>query len=331
MTTAFARAGLAILWSAAAWGQASAEPPRFDVASVKPAVRRPPAAGGVGERTGPGGAVSGLGGCPTSMNVDPARVDFRCVTVAMLIGYAYRFSPDRVTGPDWMMALSSPRFDIVARIPPGASEHQVPEMFQALLADRFGLVLHRTTANLPIYALVVAKGGLKMKEAAPEAAAADVAAESGAPPPVDGFYGATQSRTIPNADGGEAVTLIGNPRMGTVRQTGDPFRIQRWEAAGISFAGLADLLDHVAPLPSPIVDLTGLQGRYQMVLEVSLADLPAARRLVPAAGDRMADTEETVLRGFNDGLLKLGLHLERRKAPIETLVVDRVEKTPAEN
>ena len=91
------------------------------------------------------------------MKVEPSRVDFRCTTLLMLIGYAFRISPERVTGPAWMM---SPRFNIEANIPQGASKNQVPEMFQNLLADRFKLVIHRQTANLPVYALVVAKGGL---------------------------------------------------------------------------------------------------------------------------------------------------------------------------
>jgi uncharacterized protein (TIGR03435 family) len=38
-----------------------------------------------------------------------------------------------------------------------------------------------------------------------------------------------------------------------------------------------------------------------------------------------------VLKAFNDGLLMLGLRLERRKGPIDIIVVDRVESTPIEN
>jgi uncharacterized protein (TIGR03435 family) len=328
MMRAFTSASLGILFSAAAFGQAGI---RFEVASVKPVLNWPAAGSGAGER-GTGG------GCPTSMKVDPGRVDFKCTTIAMLIGYAFRFSPERVRGPVWMMAAGSPRFDIVAKIPQGASKHQVPEMFQALLAERFKLAIHRGTANLPVYALVVAKGGLKVKEAAPEADAQIPSADPDAPASLDEFYGNIQSRTIPNADGSGSITMIGNPRMGTVRQTGDPLRVQRWEASSISFAGLADLLDHVAPLPSPVIDMTGLKGRYRLVLEVSLRDLPGERRRIsgaggepPAADNPVADMGETIMKGFNDGLLKLGLRLELRKGPLEILVVDRVEKTPTEN
>lgn len=216
MTRAFSSVSLGILFfSLPVFGQASGV--KFEVASVKPAVYRSSSSGGVGER----GAAGAGGGCPSSMKVDPGRVDFRCTTLQMLIGYAFRVSPDRVTGPDWMMAMGAPRFGIVAKIPQDASENQVPDMLQALLAERFKLVIHRGTANLPIYALVVAKGGLKVKEAAPEAAAEAASADPDAPPSLDGFYGNVQRRTIPNANGSDSTTMISSPRMGTVRQSGD--------------------------------------------------------------------------------------------------------------
>jgi uncharacterized protein (TIGR03435 family) len=328
-----------VLLCIAAFGQAASNPPApgssarptFEVASVKPAARRP---GGAGERAG-GGVVGG--GCPTSLKMDRSRVDVQCATIAMLIGYAFRISPDRVTGPDWMMGAGSPRFDIAAKIPQGASEHQVPEMFQALLADRFKLAFHRGNKNGATYALVVEKGGLKLKEAVPEAGAqvSAAAADPGAPPSIDGFFGAVQTRTTANADGRSSTTTISNPRMGTVRQTGDPFGIQRWEAPSISLEGLGDLLDKVTPLSSPVIDMTGLKGRFQMVLEVSLRDARPGRISVdgnPTAVEGPGtEMEEAILKGFNDGLRKLGLKLERRKGTVEAVVVDHVEKTPTEN
>jgi len=145
------------------------------------------------------------------------------------------------------------------------------------------------------------------------------------------------TRSTANADGSGYTTTISNPRMGTVRETELPRRIQRWEAPSTSIAGLADLLDKVAPLSSPVIDMTGLKGRYQVVLEVSLSDLTGRPVVAVTAGDPTArenartDMEQTVLKGFNDGLRKLGLRLERRKGPLETLVVDHVEKTPTGN
>ena len=304
------------LLSNAVFGQTAASM-RFEAASIKPVVNWPPAGAVAGGERGTGG------GCPTSMKVDPGRVDFQCATLAMLIGYAFRISPDRVTGPDWMMAGGSPRFNIAATIPQGGSNNQVPEMVQALLAERFNLIVHRGTADREIYGLVVARGGLKVKEVAPQGAAAANADSAEA---VDAFYGATLSRVVPGAPGSEAAAILSNPRMGTVLQTGDPFRMQRWEAPDITMAGLADLLDHVAPLPSPVTDLTGRGGRYQLVLEVSLKDLrPGQRR------EGMADFEAKVIDAFNDGLAKLGLRLERRRGRVENIFVDRVEKSPTDN
>ena len=280
----------------------------------------------------------GGGGCPQSLRMDRGRVDIECASLATLIGYAFRFSPDRVAGPDWMMGSAAPIFNIAAKLPQGASNNQVPGMVQALLADRFHLAIHRATTRQVIYSLVVAKGGLKLKEAAPGAGAPVPSAEADVPPGNSEFFGGVQTHTTTNADGTGNTTTISNPRMGTVRETDGPDRIQRWEASGVTLAGLADLLDKVAPLSLPVIDMTGVKGRYRMVLEVSLNDLPGARPAMARAGsdsteveNARMDMEQTVLRVFNDGLRKLGLRLERRKGPAETLVVDHVEKTPTEN
>ncbi|HEY6342181.1 MAG TPA: TIGR03435 family protein [Bryobacteraceae bacterium] len=114
---------MGILFSGAVFAQASAKASdsraagaRFEVASVKPVSNWPPS-----DVPGERGAAGG--GCPTSMKVEPSRVDFRCTTLVVLIGYAFRVSPERVTGPAWMM---SPRFNIEANIPQGASKNQVP-------------------------------------------------------------------------------------------------------------------------------------------------------------------------------------------------------------
>jgi uncharacterized protein (TIGR03435 family) len=276
-------------------------PPRFEAASIKPSAWKP-ATGAPGER--------GTGdGCPTSMKLDPARVEIQCATMAMLIGYAFRHPPDRVKGPDWMMTVGTQRWDIVATLPESAAGH-IPEMLQALLAGRFQLALHRGATSGPVYALIASRSGLKMKEAA-AAPAADAVTDV---QPV-GFYGTVQDRV---ADG---VMVISSPRMGSVRQTdGADHNHQRWDAESISFEGLAELLDKVAPMSVPIVDKTGLKGRFQMTLEVEFNDL-----------GNPAEMEARVVRAFNDGLRKLGLQLERRRGEVPTLIVDHVEKTPTEN
>ena len=229
------------------------------------------------------------------------------------------------------MGPGSPRFDIQARIPPGAPEAQVPEMLRALLAERFKLIVHRGGSYGPVYSLAVARGGLKMKEAAPGTDEEAPRAGANAPPSIDSAYGSTEIRSDQGPDGRGSSSTLSSPSMGTVRQTGDPCKIERWESSGISLPGLADLLDKELSLPAPVVDLTGLTGRYQMVLEASLSDLPAACHSAPGGGDSQADTEQIVLRSFNDGLAKLGLRLERGRGSVEAVFVDRVEKSPTEN
>lgn len=311
----------------------SAGGPKFEVASVKPAVQRPVAAGGVGGRLGGGNG----GGCPQSLKMDGGRVDIECATLITLIGYAYRFSPDRIKGPDWM-AHGSARFDIAAKIPRDSSASQVPEMVQALLADRFKLVIHRGSTKQPIYALVIGKAGLKLKESSPAAQATVAAAPADPDASTSGitFFGGVLTATIPNANGVGYTNTTSSPRMGNVRETGGPNRLQRWEASSITLEGLAELLDRVTPLSSPIIDMTGLKGRYQMVLEVSLngsVGAPPAITGTDPAGmeNKRLDMEEMLLKEINDGLHKLGLKLERRSGVVECLVVDRVEKMPSDN
>jgi len=81
------------------------------------------------------------------------------VSLKKIILNAYGIPDDReyaLAGPDW---LTIEHFDIDATYAPNTSVEQMRQMLQAMLADRFKLALHRETRQLPIYALVVAKGG----------------------------------------------------------------------------------------------------------------------------------------------------------------------------
>lgn len=83
-------------------------------------------------------------------------------TVNDLISFAYAVHRKQiVNGPAW---LETERFDIDGQAdqPGVANLHQVQEMLQKLLQDRFGLKLHREKRDLPIYAITLAKGGPKL-------------------------------------------------------------------------------------------------------------------------------------------------------------------------
>jgi uncharacterized protein (TIGR03435 family) len=92
--------------------------------------------------------------------------DVSAASVEKLMKWAYSIQAEQIIGgPDW---LRQDKYDINGR-PDQAGEPnlaQQREMIQKLLADRFGLRLHRETRELPVYAIRVAKGGPKLAPAA---------------------------------------------------------------------------------------------------------------------------------------------------------------------
>ncbi|MEO8367845.1 MAG: TIGR03435 family protein [Candidatus Solibacter sp.] len=105
--------------------------------------------------------------------VGPDRIDFRYVTLKYCLAFAYRMKEFQVSGPQW---LGETRFDIVAKGAEGTRPEQLPEMMQALLAERFKLALHQETKEFSVFILSVDKSGAKLKESGPEYANADGAA-----------------------------------------------------------------------------------------------------------------------------------------------------------
>ena len=304
----------------------------FEVDSVRPASPRSLPPGVNGRAGGPPGGGNGCGQMRFTM--DAGRVDIRCTSVVQLISYAFGIPQDRITGPDWMMIQpgpyvpgeGGPQFDIAAKLPEGASEDQVPEMFQNLLANRFKLAMHRGSKERPGYALVVDKGGLKLKPAPPEAVSSEAPhCPPGTPNCNVRNRGGIQTRTTrgPNADGSVgSTTTFSNPLLGTAIETAGP-RGTRLEAPNTTLKGLAGLLPF-----DPVTDLTGLKGRYQVVLEIPF-DL--ARLLNQSPLPTADQSGDAIQNGWRSALEKIGLRLEPRKVPVETIVVDHIERNPTPN
>jgi uncharacterized protein (TIGR03435 family) len=82
------------------------------------------------------------------------------VTVRFLIGWAYDLRDDQITGgPGW---LDVDRYEVLAKPPAGTDGPKlIRERTQSLLADRFQVVVHRDTKEMPVYALTVGKNGPK--------------------------------------------------------------------------------------------------------------------------------------------------------------------------
>jgi uncharacterized protein (TIGR03435 family) len=307
------RAGLIVLFlTAAAFGQTG---PQFEVASIKKA-----------EPLNANLVMSG--NLHIGMTVDAAMVNIKSLSLAEMLRVAYKVQTFQISGPEW---LNAERFDVIAKMPAGATRDQVPQMIQALLADRFKLTLHRSTTEQPVYALVVTKSG-KLKESPPDtdtpATSSDGAAAPLAPTPTDG---GAQVRAVATSNAGGVVStasINGNMKM-VPSDNG-----MRLEITKMNTIGMVEMLGRF--VDRPIVDMSELKGRYDLTLDVGLEDLlnlarsqgvAVPMRRADAAGAASVPGSSSVFAAIQ----QYGLKLEPRKAPIELLVVDHVEKTPTEN
>jgi len=230
--------------------------------------------------------------------VDPGMIALNGDPLKVILMEAFRVKTDQIVGPSW---LDSECFTINAKMPnagmpAGATGDQLPAMLQALLAERFKMTVHRESRPQPGYALVVDKSGAKLKASDPNSS--DAGARTGRVQ-----FGATlQSSGIKGS---------------------------------MTLATLTRLLS--ARLASPVEDLTGLQGKYDV--DISWALDPAFERPGayarayaqehPNAEPPSAPTPEGDL--FTAVRESLGLRLEPHREQVEMVVIDSIERVPAEN
>jgi uncharacterized protein (TIGR03435 family) len=139
----------------------SATPLAFEVASVKPYVL-------------PAGVlvISKLYPPAVPFRISGSYVTASRITLTELIRAAYDIKEFQITGEPRRVFPTGDRYDIKAKASGDAALNveQVRVMFQSLLADRFQLKLHRDSKQLPVYHLVIAKSGSKLKPVPPDAA-----------------------------------------------------------------------------------------------------------------------------------------------------------------
>jgi uncharacterized protein (TIGR03435 family) len=311
-------AGLIVLTSCAALGQGAAETPTFEVASVKPAEPQPPGQMRIRMSGGPG-------------TPDPGQLTYSNVSLKSVLMNAYAVKGYQINGPKW---LDSERFDIVAKIPKGATKEQFQQMLRNLLAERFKLALHHETKELPMYALVVGRGGCKMKESVEDDATAPPPPPP--PPPGNDGPGAVMGRMRVGADGmphlppGAAkngmIVMMMNGRM-------------RLVANRRPIEALTEMLGN--QIGYPVSDATGLKANYDFTLDFAPEGLNGPLGMMPPpppqhdgaeGGGPMAGAADaggpTIFTALQE---QLGLKLEQRKGPVDLLVIDHVEKVPTEN
>jgi uncharacterized protein (TIGR03435 family) len=203
----------------------------------------------------------------------------------VLIAFAFSLSPQAISGgPAW---IDSDHYDVLAETPGDVRptlEEQL-KMLRQLLVDRFKLTFHREPKEFSIYALTVAKNGLKMKE----------------------------STVDPNATPEGPLPLVFVLSPESVRLPG------RYATV----AELAAVMQRSA-LDRPVLDRTGLTGRYDFDLEFTPDE-------TQFGGAGLKGTPESTKPDLFAALQQqLGLRLEATRGPIDTLVIDRIER-PSEN
>jgi uncharacterized protein (TIGR03435 family) len=125
----------------------------FEVASVK-AVSQDSAGASSGTISKRG--ASALSGAPSDLNLQ----SWRNATLSRLLKIAYGLPQEEIIGPEW---LDSELYDIEAKMPAGATEEQVPTMLRNLIIDRFQMRAHHEKRVLPMFQMVIAKSGPKLK------------------------------------------------------------------------------------------------------------------------------------------------------------------------
>jgi len=300
--------GVGLLAFASCAALAQTPPLSFDVASVKPAAP-----------SGDGMVMRRMSGGPGTN--DPGTLTLTNVPLKMMVVRAYDLKQYQVEGPDWIDSLG---YDVTAKVPPGTTKEQFQQMLQTLLAERFKLTVHRETRQLPVYALVVAKGGPKMKEVE-----APATPEVPPPGPGPGPLGMIRGR------GGEPPRLASGPG---VRMMVSPNGRQL--AGYMTMAGLANALGNA--MDRAVVDQTELKATYDVNLSWTPDELDGNQGMrglppPPFAGPPGGGGEPS--RGASEPGLSLpqalqetlGLKLEARKSSAEILIIDRAEKVPVEN
>ncbi len=305
----------------------------FEVATVKPAAL-PTSADGkhmirMGAQGGPG-------------TNDPSQISYSFMSLRSLLMQAFSVRTYQIQGPAW---LDSERFDIVARVPAGATKDDVGVMLQNLLKERFQLAFHREKKEQSVYGLVVGKSAPKMRvseDQSDPSAAPPSNSSSAAPPPDPGRprIGKDGMPEMPPGLRGPGIRM-------TALMSPAGMRV-RLNAERQTMAQLADSLSN--QVDRPVVDMTGLTQRYDFTLDFApdqaalmakMGFMPGGMMPPPTGGaggpgpgdaaPRLGAPESdaaTVQVAVQD---QLGLKLEPKKAPAEILVIDHMEKTPSEN
>ena len=233
-------------------------------------------------------SIRGSDGGPGSS--DPGLYRYGLANLLDLIIVAYEVEVFQVSS---RVPLDRQNFDLTAKVPEGATKERFRAMLQNFLAERFHLKLHIQSRELPAYELVIAKTGTKLSVPAAK---------------------------LPAGDGWPELRPD-RPGIAARNSFSGGFNLVRLKAQQEPLSVLARMLRNAEDLP--VVDKTGLTGKYDFTLEYTIR--------LPAAGPE-GIPEPSLAPNLSNALQKqLGLQLVRKKVPFDVLIIDTVDQMPTEN
>ncbi len=235
--------------------------------------------------------------------VRAGRYELKNATMVDLVRIAYSFDADKVLGgPSW---LEMDRFDVRAKVPADSTPEMHKQMLQALLEDRFHLVVHKETKPLPGYALTAGKKPQLREAEGTEDAGCRPQAASGAP-----------------SEGGMRIMMMSENGAPTTISLGPGMTIHylcRNMTMAAFAAGLRNMMGASLGV-NPVLEETGLKGAWNF-------DVKWSMRFIGLPGTESGDQVSM----FEAVEKQLGLKLEPRQIPTPVIIVDRVNEKPADN
>lgn len=227
----------------------------------------------------------------------PDGVSYTGIPLMMLLKQTFDLEDDRILGaPGW---VSSDRFDIEAKVDAADAPRlkdlkfeQRRAMLVPLLTERFNLKFHHETRELPLYELVIAKGGTKLKEVKQE-----VKPEDPAHPQPRGWMSMSRGKL---------------------------------EGREVNLEPLVHML--AQQLGRTVQDKTGLTGNYTYLLQWTPDDEPPPMARSGNGASQPSDATPPDATGpslFTALQEQLGLKLESTKGPVDVIVIDHIEEPSA--
>jgi uncharacterized protein (TIGR03435 family) len=265
---------------------------------------------------------------PPSRRYTNTRVDLTNISLHVLLLRAFQIDrPSQLSAPDWVRDVN---VEIHAVIPDGSGLEHIPEMMRTLLFSRFSLRVHTEPRPTDVYELVVGGGGVRIQEVQ-------------AVNELDKKFPAEPSRKAPlldqTSDGPEGglrsiftdrglIIITDRSMYETMRTNRGTYQIN---AARMTMGQLAPYL--AATVDRPVVDGTKLTGLYKFQIDLpppTFAPGLLASLGVSTTPDGTPINDPSGISAFK-AVEELGLKLEPRRIPLDTIVVDKIERAPTEN